>query len=352
MEALRRIEERARERLSEAVFDYFAGGAGDEVTLGENVEAWRRLWLRPRHLTGVSDPGTSVELLGRTLAAPLVLAPAAAQRLLHPDGEVAAARAAAARGIGYTLSTRATADLAEVADAAPGAGVLWFQLYVEQDREWVHQVLRRLREHGYQQVVVTIDVPVIGRREREIAHDDIPFPDGVGIATHLGTRTPATAKPKGGGWVALRWEDLEWVRDVSGLDVIVKGVLTAEDAGQALARGVSAIVVSNHGARQLDGVVPTAVALREVAAEVRGAVPLLVDGGIRSGADIVRALACGADAVMVGRPFLWGLACGGEEGVVEVLDLLVEDLRRALALIGADSCAGVPSAAVMPRRWD
>jgi len=351
MHALRRMEERARELLSPDTYDYFVGGAGDERTVAENVEAWQRLWLRPRHMTGVAQAETEVELLGRTIAAPIVLAPAAAQRLLHPDGELAAVRAAAARGLPYTLSTRATTDLAEVSDAAGGRAPLWFQLYVEQDRDWVHAILRRLRDHGYDHVVVTIDVPVIGRREREIANADIPLPEGVSIATHLGTQTGATEKPPGGGWAALRWDDLEWVREVSGLDVIVKGVLTAEDALEAVARGVNAIVVSNHGARQLDGVVPTAVALREVTAAVRGAVPVIVDGGIRSGADIVRALACGADAVMVGRPYLWGLACDGEDGVAAVTDALVEDLARTLVLVGARRCADVTAAHVKPVGW-
>ena len=352
MELLGRLEDHARAQLPEAIYDYFAGGAGDERTVAENADAWQRLWLRPRQLAGVAEADTNVELLGRRLSTPVILAPVAAQRLLHPDGELAAARAAIGAGTGFVLSTRATADLAEVADAAGEGHGLWFQLYFEHDRERVASVLRRAREHGYEQIVLTADVPVAGRRERELRHGEIPLPPGVSMATHLGTPADAAAKPETGGWAAPRWEDVSWVAETSGLPVIVKGIVTAEDARQALARGASAIVVSNHGGRQLDGGVPTAVALREVAAAVAGAVPVLVDGGIRSGADIVRALACGADAVLIGRPYLWGLACGGEAGVREVLDALTADLARTLALVGAPDCAGVSEAHVRPRAWD
>ena len=353
MELLRRLEDRARSELPEAVYDYFAGGAGDERTLDENAEAWQRLWLAPRQLAGVSGADTSIELLGRRLSTPVILAPAAAQRLLHPDGELAAARAAIAAGTNFVLSTRATADLAEVAAAAGGGPGLWFQLYVEPDRDAVAAMLRRAREHGYEQIVLTVDVPVAGRRERELRHGEVPLPPGITIATHLGDAADVTAKPMTGGWDALRWEDVTWVAEASGLPVIVKGILTAADARQALARGASAVIVSNHGGRQLDGCVPTAVALREVVAAVAGAVPVLVDGGIRSGADIVRALACGADAVLIGRPYLWGLAAGGgEAGVREVLDALTADLARTLALVGAASCADVSGEHVRARGWD
>jgi 4-hydroxymandelate oxidase len=351
MELLRRLEDRARVELPEAVYDYFAGGAGDEQTMRENVEAWQHLWLRPRQLTGLAQADTSIELLGRRLSAPLILAPAAAQRLLNADGELASGRAAAAAGVAFALSTRATADLAEVAQAAGPEAALWFQLYIEQDRDMA-AVLRRAGEQGYEQVVLTVDVPIAGRRERELRHGEIPLPEGVGVATHLGEPTAALAKPLTGGWRVPRWQDIAWAAEASGLPVMVKGIVTAEDARQALAYGASAVIVSNHGARQLDGCVPTAVALREVAAAVAGAVPVLVDGGIRSGADIVRALACGADAVLIGRPYLWGLACDGEAGVRSVIDALVEDLARTLVLIGADNCAAVTPAHVRARSWD
>ena len=339
MELLRRLEAEARERLPEPVYDYFAGGAGDEVSLHENEAAWRRAWLRPRQLTGVHTPDLTTRIGPTTLATPVLCAPAAAQRLLHPDGEVAAARAAGRAGTAYCLSTRATADLAEVAAAATGP--LWFQLYFAPDRDVVRRQLERAAAHGYEQVVMTIDLPVSGRREREERHGPVALPPGVHMTTHLGEAAATSAKPMTGGWATLTWDDVDWVREVSGLPVMVKGVLTAEDALLAEERGVSAVVVSNHGARQLDGVIPTAEALPEVADALGGRVPVLVDGGLRNGSDVVRALALGADAVLVGRPFLWGLACGGEDGVLEVLAALTDDVARSLAMVGAASAADV-----------
>jgi 4-hydroxymandelate oxidase len=199
---------------------------------------------------------------------------------------------------------------------------------------------------------MTIDLPVAGRRERELRHGLIPMPEGVAVTTHLGDDEPETEKPAVGGWAALTWEDVGWVAQASGLPVVVKGVLTAQDAELAVQGGASAVVVSNHGARQVDGCVPTAVALREVSATVAGRVPVLVDGGIRSGADVVRALALGADATLVGRPYLWGLAAGGMEGVEEVLTALREDVARTLALVGARDPGQVVSDHVRLRGWD
>jgi 4-hydroxymandelate oxidase len=334
MELLRALHENARSRLPEPVYDYFAGGAGDEQTLGENEQGWRDLWLVPRVLGGAGPADPSITLLGHRLRSPVLLAPAAAQRLLHPDGELAAARAAAAAGSVSILSTRATADLAEVAAAAPGAP-RWFQLYAGHDRDAVAAMLRRAREHGYEQIVLTADLPVAGRRERELRHGPLSFPPGVRLATHLGAAAAGDAKPPVGGWRALSWEDVAWVRDASGLPVVVKGILAADDARLAVEAGASAVIVSNHGGRQLDGCLPTAVALPDVVAAVAGAVPVLVDGGIRDGGDVVRALALGARAVLIGRPYLWGLAVDGEAGVARVLEALREDTARALALVGA-----------------
>lgn len=350
MELLRRQHEEARARLPPDAYDYFAGGAGDELTLRENEEAWRHVWLRPRQLLGLAAADPSVELLGAAMVAPIVLAPAALQGLLHPDAELGVARAAAAAGLVTCLSTRATTDLADVAAATDAPK--WFQLYMDRDRSTAQRVLERAAEHSYAQVVMTIDFPVTGRRERELRHGRTALPPGVALADHLGAWEQDDGdKPRIGGWHAPSWEDVGWVREVSGLPVMLKGVLTAEDALLAEQAGASAVVVSNHGARQLDGVVPTAVALREVAAELDGRLPVLVDGGIRSGGDVVRALALGADAVLVGRPYLWALAAGGEEGVREALAALVEDTARSLALVGAATPADVTAAHARLRGW-
>ena len=251
---------------------------------------------------------------------PLVLAPMAEQGLLHPDGEAAVVRAAGAAGVPVCVSTRSSRTPEEVAAAA--GGPLWFQLYVDEDRAVAEELLGRLAGLGFRRVVLTIDLVVAGRRERE--------------------RRAAEPVARPGGWASwLTWEEVDWVREASGLPVVVKGVLTAEDAREALGRGAEAVVVSNHGGRQLDGAVPTAVALREVVAEVAGEVPVLVDGAIRSGTDVVRALALGADAALVGRPYAWALAAGGAEGVAQLLGALAEDVRIALALLGCRTPAQV-----------
>ncbi len=300
-------------------------------------------------MVDVSAIDTTCTLLGRRLATPVLLAPMAAQRLLHPDGELASARAAGAAGTVYCLSTRATADIAEVAAAA--SGPLWFQLYVDRDHERTEQVLARAAEHGFEAVLLTVDLPVGGRRERERRHLDVPFPEGVALVSHLGYDLDAKHSPVGGWDASLTWDDVAWIRDVSGLPVIVKGVLCAEDADAAVDAGADGIVVSNHGGRQVDGCVPTAVALPGVAAAVAGRVPLLVDGGIRDGADVLRALALGADAVLVGRPYAWGLATGGAEGVRAVIGAFTEDLVRALALAGCPSLADVDARRVRQSVW-
>ncbi len=349
MELLRRLEDAARRRLDPAVFAYFAGGAGDEQTLGENLAAWRRAWLRPRALVDVSAADPAVDLLGRRLALPVLLAPVAAHRLLHPDGELATARAAGAAGTVFCLSTRATADVAEVAEAA--SGPLWFQLYVQVDRGRTERVLGRLRGLGVERVVLTVDLPVAGRRERELRHGELRLPDGVRLADHEGGRASDAVKPLGHWDASLTWADVGWVREVSGLPVLVKGVLAAEDALAALEAGAEGVVVSNHGGRQLDGCLPTAVALREVAAAVGGRAPVLVDGGVRDGGDVVRALALGADAVLVGRPYAWGLAEGGEDGVRRVLDAFADDVRRTLALVGCPTPADVTADRVRLAGW-
>ncbi|MGI8729140.1 MAG: alpha-hydroxy acid oxidase [Solirubrobacteraceae bacterium] len=349
MRLLGTLEQQARSELPRAHYDYFAGAAGDERTLAENAAAWRRVWIRPRVMVDVADVDPSCTLLGRRLRLPVLLAPMAAQRLLHSGGEPAAARAAGAAGTVYCLSTRATADLAEVAATATGS--LWFQLYVDRDRRHSERVLARAAAHGYEAIVLTVDLPVGGRRERERLHGAFEFPEGIALQSHLDRPLDSVQTPIGGWDASLSWPDVAWVRAASGLPVVVKGILCAEDGAAAVQAGADAIVVSNHGGRQLDGCVPTAVALREVAAEVAGRVPVLVDGGISDGADVVRALALGADAVLVGRPYAWGLATGGEAGVRQVLDAYAEDLRLALALAGCPTLSDVGEDRVRLAGW-
>ncbi len=350
MRLLGELEAQTRERIPRSHYDYFAGAAGDERTLAENERAWRQVWVRPRVMVDVSAIDTSLTLLQRRLELPVLLAPMAAQCLLHADGEVAAARAAGSAGTIYCLSTRATTDLADVAAAATGP--LWFQLYVDVDRERTERVLARAAEHGYDAILLTVDLPVGGRRERERGHGAFPFPDGIALASHLGHELETHQTAIGGWDASLTWPDVAWVRAAcGGLPVIVKGLLCAEDAEAAIEAGVDAIVVSNHGGRQLDGSVPSAVALREVAAAVGGRVAVLVDGGIRDGTDVLRALALGADAVLVGRPYAWGLATGGEAGVRAVLEAFGDDLRRALALAGCPDLSSVDGSRVRLAQW-
>jgi isopentenyl diphosphate isomerase/L-lactate dehydrogenase-like FMN-dependent dehydrogenase len=334
MELLRKLESRARELLPEPSFDYYAGGAGDEQTLADNVAAWRRLWLRPRVMVDVSAVDTSCELLGERLDLPILLAPMAAQRLLHDDGELASARAAAAAGTVYCLSSRATTDLAAVAAAT--TGTLWFQLYVAGDRERSARVLARAGEHGFRAVLLTVDMPVAGRRERELRHGDHPLPEGVVLTSHLGEELALETKPVGGWDATLTWADVAWVREHSGLPVLVKGILTAEDAVAALDAGVDGLVVSNHGGRQVDG----AVAALDALVEIRDALPdavVLMDGGIRSAADVLKAMALGADAVLLGRPYAYALAVGGQLGIEELIQNLMAEIDLNLALAGATS---------------
>jgi 4-hydroxymandelate oxidase len=351
MEVIRAAHEQARLTLPEPVYDYVAGGAGDERGLEAAEAAWREWSFLPRVMRG-GPVDTTVELLGHRLSTPVLLAPIAAQRMLHPDGEVASARAAAAAGTVFCLSTRATTDLGDLAVANPDPEVApWFQLYVPADRSIPERMLVRLADHGYGAVVLTVDLPVAARRERERRHGPITLPDGVTITDHLGTAVPAAGglKPETGGWDAeLRWEDVAWVARVSGLPVLVKGILHPEDARLAADHGAAGVIVSAHGGRQLDGALPTARALPGVVAALDGTgVPVLVDGGIRDGGDVVRALALGARAVLIGRPYAWGLAAGGEDGVRAILDALTADVAVTLALVGAQAATAVDPAVVV-----
>jgi 4-hydroxymandelate oxidase len=334
---LRDYEAAARDRLPSGVYDYYVGGAGDEATVRENEAAWSRLRIRPRVLVDVTTRDLCTTVLGRPVAAPILTAPAALNALAHPDGELAVARATAALGLIQTLSTMSAYTLEQVAGAA--RGTRWFQLYVYRDRGLTRALIERAEAAGYAALCVTVDVQVVGNRERD-ARNPLTLPAGIGIANFAHLAAEHAQPSSLLGYVAAQvdpgvtWRDLAWMRGLTRLPILVKGVLTAADAVRAVEYGCAGIVVSNHGGRQLDTVLPTAVALPEVAGAVAGRAEVFVDGGIRRGTDILKALALGARAVLVGRPYLWGLAVGGEAGVRRVLDLFRDDLDRSLALAG------------------
>ena len=332
------FERLAEERLDPGAFGYYAGGAGDELALAGNVEAWRRLRLRPRVLVDVSEVSAATTVLGIPVSMPLLVAPTAIQRLAHPDGEPGMARAAAAAGTLMCLSTLATATAAEVAQAAPGAP-RWFQLYVFRDRGVTRSFVEQAEEHGYGAIVLTVDAPRLGRRERDLrtgfrVPEEISVPSMAALGGWEGA-TPlellAAIDP------SLSWDDLEELRSLAPLPLVLKGVQTVEDARLAVEHGIDAIVVSNHGGRQLDAVAPTAELLPEIAEAVADKIEVYVDGGIRRGSDAVKALALGARAVLAGRAPLWGLACDGETGARRVLELLGDEIELALALCGCAS---------------
>ncbi|HEX2203277.1 MAG TPA: alpha-hydroxy acid oxidase [Longimicrobium sp.] len=353
-QTLEAYEAAARAVLPRPAYDYYAGGAEDEATLRGNRAAYGRFWLRPRVLVDVGSVDLSVELLGERLSMPVLLAPTAFQRMAHPDGECASARAARAAGTLLVCSTLSTCTVEETCAAAPGPA--WFQLYVYRDREITRDMVRRAEAAGCTALVLTVTMPVLGRRERDV-RNGFRLPDGVEMANFRGLRHAAFPDARGSRFEAfvnaefdrtLGWEAVEWLRSVTRLPVLLKGVVTPEDAALAVAHGADGVIVSNHGGRQLDGAEPTLFALPRVAEAVDGRVPVLMDGGIRRGTDVAKALALGARAVLVGRPYLWGLAAGGQAGVERVLALLRAELERALALLGRPTVAAVDRSAVTP----
>lgn len=347
------FEDHAAATLPQMVFDYYRGGAGDEWTLRENRRAFEDWALRPRVLIDVGERDLSTTVLGQEVTMPVLIAPTAFQRMAHPDGEVASARAAAGAGTIMTLSTIASSTIEEVAQAAPGAPQ-WFQLYVYRDRGVTKELVERAVAAGYSALVLTVDTPVLGIRDRD-TRNRFALPEGVELANlaglGAGTKLPTA---EGSGlfeWViqlqdpSVTWEDVEWLRSMAPLPVILKGVMTAEDARIAADNDIAALIVSNHGGRQLDGTIATVAALPEVVEAARAAgagnMEVLLDGGIRRGSDILKALALGAKAVLLGRPVLWGLAAGGEEGVTAVLGMIRNELEVAMAIAGCRTPAEV-----------
>ncbi|MDP9298170.1 MAG: alpha-hydroxy-acid oxidizing protein [Actinomycetota bacterium] len=323
----------ARERLSRDVYDYLAGGAGDEWTLAENRRAFERWVLRPRFLRGGGAVDPSTVVLGQEIAMPILLAPWAFQRIAHPDGELATARAAAAAGTIMAVSTTALDILEDVAAAAGGSA--WWQLYLFEDRGASVDVVDRVVAAGYRALCWTVDFPVNGLRHRD-TRNGFELPMGLSSSSFVFDAD-------------ITWDDVGWIRDhAPGLPILVKGILTAEDAALALEAGVDGIVVSNHGGRQLDTSMAGIDALPEVVDTVGGRVPVLMDGGVRRGVDVMKALALGATAVMVGRPAAWGLAAHGEEGVAGVLEILRGELVNAMSLAGCGTIEDITRAHVAP----
>jgi isopentenyl diphosphate isomerase/L-lactate dehydrogenase-like FMN-dependent dehydrogenase len=318
----------ARERVGEIGWEYIRGGAGDETTLRENVESFARWKLRPRVLVDVSGVDTATTVLGTPVSMPILIAPTALQKFAHPDGEAATARAAARAGTIMTLSSSATMRPTAVAAAAPDAP-RWFQVYVFRDRGITQALIDEACASGYSALVLTVDVPILGRREGAVRMG-FHIPDEFDVAGDIFEGIDPS----------VSWRDVEWIAS-HGLPVVLKGLLTPEDAALGIDHGAAAIVVSNHGGRQLDGVSASIDALPAVAEAVAGRIEVLLDSGVRRGADALRALALGARAVLVGRPVLYALAAGGEDGVVHLLQLLRDEVELGLRLLGCSSPADV-----------
>lgn len=347
-------ERLAKERMAPDIWAYLCGGAADEITLQDNRAAWQRLQLLPRVLRPLSGGDTRRTLLGRDLAHPLLVAPMAYQRLAHSQGERASALAAAVMGLGYVLSTQASVPLEEVAHLAhgeAGRGPLWFQLYLQPDRGLTQSLAARAEAAGYEALVLTVDAPVQGSRDQE-RRAGFQLPPGV-AAVNLPDGVAMAAGGPGlcGGLAehAPTWEDLAWLRSVTRLPILLKGITRPDDARLAVEHGAAGVIVSNHGGRTLDTMPSTATLLPGIVAAVQGRAPVLVDGGVRRGTDVFKALALGASAVLVGRPVLHGLANAGATGVAQVLRLICDELEMAMVLCGCRTLNDIGPAHVQPR---
>ena len=339
------FEALARKRMKRAFYDYYAGGAEDERTLEANRGAFSRIFLRPRVLVDVSRVEPAATVLGTRVSMPVLIAPTAFQKLAHPDGEIATARAAGESRTLMVASTISTCSLEEIAQAATGP--LWFQLYVYKDRSISRALVRRAERAGYRALCLTVDTPQLGHRERDHRNRfTLPrgvhmknFEDvGLDVAT-LGVSFQAYASRQLDP--SLTWEAVTWLKRETKLPLLLKGIIAPEDAARAAEAGVAGIVVSNHGGRQLDGAEAAIRALPRVVDAVQGRAEVYMDGGVRRGTDIVKALALGARAVLVGRPCLWGLAAAGERGVGRVLELLRQELTLAMALCGTPTLGAI-----------
>lgn len=341
------FETLARKKLSQMAYDYIRSGGADEITMRENRLGFERLALAPRVLTDVSQIDTHISLFGAELQAPILLAPIAYQRVFHPEGELATARGASAAGAPFIVSSFTTTAIDEIARNTQQP--IWFQLYVQRDRAFTRDMVERAIAQGCKAVCLTVDTPVLGCRYGQLK---FALPEGIecihvrGLAQKL---MAARHKLQGYGIYdaffdpSFNWRDLEWLRSFTSVPLLLKGVLTAEDAARAVDAGVDGIIVSNHGGRNLDTLPPAIEALPRVVEAVQNRIPVLMDSGIRRGSDILMALALGARAVLIGRPYAYGLAAAGAEGVERVIRILRQELERAMALAGRRSIAEIDS---------
>jgi 4-hydroxymandelate oxidase len=347
------FEALARERISQMAYEYISGGAGDEITLKWNEQAFQKIRLRQKILVDVSDIDTRSNLFGEAFPFPILLAPAAYHCLLHAEGELATARGASAANATFIVSTMATICIEEI--AAVSTTPLWFQLYVQPDRGFTKSLVQRAEAAGCGALCVTVDTPVIGTRNREMRLKfalpegmDRPHLRGLAMNPELAHRPregeiySSTLDPK------LSWKDIEWMLSFARVPVILKGVTNPDDAETAIKAGVSGLIVSNHGARNLDTTPATIEVLPQIAARVGGRIPVLMDGGIRRGTDVLKAMALGANAVLIGRPYLYGLGAAGAEGVTRVINILRAEFEMAMALTGKTSIADINSSVL----WD
>jgi 4-hydroxymandelate oxidase len=352
---LEELEKRAREVLPQMAYDYYAGGANDEVTLRENRTAYDRISLLPRMLVDVSARDLGTTVLGEPVSMPILIAPTALPGLAHPEGEVATTKAAGAVKTLMTLATLSTSSIEEA--MAVATGPVWFQLYVLKDRDITASLVQRAEEAGCKAIVLTVDVPVPGQRERDV-RNRFALPDHLSMKNLFPAAYQKLPKNVAGSGLAayvaslfdsaLTWKDLEWLVRITKLPILVKGILRSDDALRAIKYGASGLIASNHGGRQLDTTPATISVLPEIVDAVAGAVEVYVDGGIRRGTDVLKAMAYGARAVFVGRPILWGLAVGGEAGVKSVLEMLRQEFDLAMALSGCPSLNAITRDLVRP----
>nr|DBA27118.1 TPA: hypothetical protein GDO54_011294 [Pyxicephalus adspersus] len=337
-------EKYAKTWLKKSVFDYYRSGADDQQTLADNVAAFSRYRLYPRVLRDVSITDLSTTILGQKVSMPICVAATAMQRMAHPEGETATVRACKDLGTGMMLSSWATSSIEEVTEAAPDS-LRWMQLYIYKDRNLTKALVQRAEIMGYKGIFLTVDTPYLGRRQDDVRNkfqlpphlrmknfdtEELAFSSKQGYGENSGLAVYVSQAID----ASIKWDDIEWLKGLTSLPIVAKGILRADDAKEAVKRGVSGILVSNHGARQLDGVPATIDVLEEIVAAVEGKVEVYLDGGVRKGTDVLKALALGARAVFVGRPVLWGLAYQGEDGVKEVLNILKEEFKLAMALSG------------------